>query len=75
VRVPPKNALVGKRIVAVDWGPFPDGKGGTAHRPVLTLDSGRVLRFVVEETTVGKYGVAISTREVKRSRSRGVRPS
>ena len=54
-----KKALVGRAIVDVDFQPFPDRKGGTAHRPRLTLDDGRVLYFVTEETEVGDYGTSI----------------
>lgn len=54
-----KNHLIGRTITAVDMRPFPDGRGGTAHDPVITLDNGRVLWFVVDETEVGEYGVCV----------------
>jgi hypothetical protein len=54
-----KKALIGRTIVQVDLRPFPDGRGGTAHDPVLTLDDGKQLRFWTEETDVGAYGTTI----------------
>jgi hypothetical protein len=66
-----KKHLVGRTIVDVDPGPFSNGKGGTAHDPTLTLDDGRKVFFVVEETEVGKYGISlcISTRPNRRRTS------
>jgi hypothetical protein len=55
-----KRHLVGRRIMAVDFRPFDDGRGGTAHNPVLTLDNGRRVTFTTEETEVGEYGTLIS---------------
>jgi hypothetical protein len=54
------NQLVGRTITQVVFYPFPDGRGGTAHQPVLTLDNGRRVCFHVEETDVGEYGVLIT---------------
>lgn len=52
--------LVGRRIVAVDFRPFPTGRGrGRATNPVITLDDGSVLTFEVEETEGLDYGVEI----------------
>ena len=52
--------LIGKKIVAVDMQPFDDGKGGTAHDPVITLDDGSRLCFITEEIDSGDcYGVDI----------------
>lgn len=51
--------LVGRTIVGFDPCPFDDGRGGIAHDPVILLDDGSRLRFVVEETDVGEYGVWI----------------
>jgi hypothetical protein len=53
--------LVGRTIVAVDFGRWYDGK---RHEwitdPVLTLDNGREMGFVVLETDCGEYGVSIA---------------
>lgn len=57
-----KSHLVGRTITAVEFRPFnatPDGKGGTAHNPRITLDNGRELFFLTEETEVGEYGTMI----------------
>jgi len=56
-----KRSLVGRKIVAVDWRKFGTGRPDlkTATDPVLYLDNGRAIRFVVIETEVGEYGVAI----------------
>lgn len=50
--------LEGRRIVGFEANRFPDGRGGTAHRPVIVLDNGARLTFVTEETEIGDYGVA-----------------
>lgn len=55
-----RKHLVGRTIVAVDFGPFDDGRGGTVHAPRITLDNGRVVYFTTEETEVGEYGTLIS---------------
>lgn len=54
-----KRALIGHTIVGVDFGPFPDGRGGTAQQPHLTLDNGRQVWFTTEETDTGEYGTRI----------------
>lgn len=54
-----KKHLIGRTIVDVDFRPFPDGQGRTAHNPILTLDNGRKVWFVTEETDVGEYGVTV----------------
>lgn len=59
MRQPDKRSLVGRTITAVDYRPFSDGKGGMAHNPVIKLDNGREIYFLVEETEVGEYGVSI----------------
>jgi hypothetical protein len=51
-----KRALVGRKIIAVDFRPFDDGKGGKAHDPVITLDNGRRVFFITEESESGDYG-------------------
>lgn len=59
-RMPYARELVGRRIVAFDPRPFPDGRGGTAHAPYITLDDGSQLRFLVEETDSALgYGIRI----------------
>lgn len=52
-----KKALVGRTIVDFDLGVFPDGRGGDAYCPRLTLDDGSVLTFTVRETESLEYGV------------------
>lgn len=52
--------LVGRRIVGFRHNPWSDGRGGTAHNPVIELDNGAVLTFTVEETDCGEYGVCCS---------------
>jgi hypothetical protein len=62
-----KRDLVGRKIVSIDFhgfAPRPDrDKRKTATDPRIVLDSGRVLWFVVDETEVGEYGVAICISE------------
>jgi hypothetical protein len=71
--------IEGKRIVRVDTNPFPDGRGGTAHEPRITLDDGSVLFFMVEETdTAEPYGVDIKRvlpTKTGKNRGRGKRKS
>jgi hypothetical protein len=54
-----KTDLIGRRIVAVDFRPFDNGRGETADDPILTLDDGSKLCFIVQETEVGEYGVRL----------------
>lgn len=48
----------GKTIARIELRPFADGRGGTAHDPVIVFTDGSALGFMVEETDVGAYGVA-----------------
>lgn len=57
--------VIGRTIVAVRMNPFDDGKGGTAHAPVLELDNGAQLHFVTEETEMGEYGTSIAYRKAR----------
>jgi hypothetical protein len=51
--------LIGRKIVAVDLDGYRD-PSGYHTRPVLTLDNGRRLSFVVSETFDGdEYGVSL----------------
>jgi hypothetical protein len=52
-----KRRVIGRRIVDVELRAFPNGKGGQTFNPQIILDNGRALRFIVEETEVGEYGV------------------
>ena len=56
--------LVGRKIVGVRWNKFrshPDtNPNATAGAPHIILDNGSVLRFVVQETEVGEYGVDLA---------------
>lgn len=47
----------GLRIVRVELNPFDDGRGGHAYNPVIVLADGSRLRFEVQETESGEYGV------------------
>jgi hypothetical protein len=58
--IPCARHLVGKKIVAFHANPWPDSRGGTAHNPVIVLNDGTELHFVVEETNTGEYGVLVS---------------
>lgn len=51
--------LVGRRIIAVEFRQFADGRGGRTSKPMLTLDNGRRVFFLTEETDVGEYGTRI----------------
>jgi hypothetical protein len=54
--------LIGRKIVAVDFGRDWDGQQWLT-RPVLTLDNGQRLSFVVQETHDGaEYGVSLCFR-------------
>jgi hypothetical protein len=56
-----KTDLIGRKIVAVDWGWFNTGQSQHPRttQPTLTLDNGRRLSFSVCETEAGEYGVEI----------------
>lgn len=50
--------LIGRTITAVDFRTFATGREREkTTNPVLTLDNGRKLWFVVAETETGDYGV------------------
>ena len=46
-----------------DYRPFDGGCGYTVTDPVITLDDGRRLYFLVEETETGQYGVKLCLTE------------
>lgn len=69
-----KRDLIGRRIVAVDFRRFHceaksctcasgPGRSSWHSDPVLTLDNGRRLFFVTDETEVGEYGTNICISE------------
>lgn len=60
--------LVGRRIVAFDARPFQDGRGGTAHWPIIWLDDGSFLSFEVEETDTGDYGIRVEKRWLRQEK-------
>ncbi len=62
-----KRDLIGRRIIGVEWRPFPDGKGRTATNPALILDNGRRVYFTTQETEIGEYGteIGITPKEAK----------
>lgn len=52
--------IIGRKIVEVDMHPFATGLHqpmGTTYAPVFTLDNGARIKFSVDETEVGEYGV------------------
>lgn len=58
-----ERRLLGRSVVAVTWNLF-DGEQDGSHaipsqQPTLTLDNGARLRFSVDETEIGEYGVAL----------------
>jgi len=57
-----KKLLTGRTIIEVDLQPFKDGRGGTVYNPVLTLDNGAEISFIVQPTDVGRYGIGIGYR-------------
>jgi hypothetical protein len=63
--------LIGRRIVGFEPNPTPDGpRRSVVHSPVIVLDDGSRLTFVVEETDEGgDYGVLIiKTRGTNRAK-------
>lgn len=64
------SELIGRKIVAVELNGFRDASGYHT-RPVLTLDNGRRVGFVVSETYSGdEYGVSICVSPPPKRRSR-----
>lgn len=51
------SKLTGRKIRSIKLRPFPDGNGGLAYNPVILLDNGTRLVFIVQETEAGEYGV------------------
>lgn len=51
--------LRGRRIVKVLQRPFDDDRGGKATDPMIVLDDGSHIAFVVQETDSSEYGVKI----------------
>ncbi len=52
-----KKLLIGRKIVGFSLGAFPNGRGGKAYNPIITLDNGARLMFDVTETEFSIYGV------------------
>lgn len=52
------NRIVGRTITRLQLEPFPDGRGGTAYTPSITLDDGSFLTFSVQETE-SMYGIGV----------------
>lgn len=66
--------LIGRKIVAIDFRPFPARPGNDrsmAHDPIITLDNGRKLFFMAEETEVGEYGTCLLVSDSDRGRLNG----
>jgi hypothetical protein len=53
--------LLGRRIEHVILNEFDSGRVDVpvAHDPTIILDNGASIRFVVQETEVGEYGIEI----------------
>ena len=58
MKAKPDN-LLGRTIVAVGMRWKPNGRGGKTCDPILTLDDGRRIWFVVEDAEFGDRGVRI----------------
>lgn len=55
-----KRQLIGRRIAAIDWNrTWDQQRGQFIARPLITLDNGRVLWFVTQESDNGDYGTTI----------------
>lgn len=56
-----KQDLIGRKIVDVDFRPFPhwDYPDKLCHNPVLILDNGRRVWFITQETGGSEYGTSI----------------
>jgi hypothetical protein len=55
-----KRDLVGRTITAVEWCEHWDSQRNKwIHKPILSLDDGRTVWFVVEESDTGTYGTEI----------------
>jgi hypothetical protein len=45
-----KDELTGQVVKSVYFRPFPDGRGGYAHNPIITFEDGTELTFFTQET-------------------------
>jgi hypothetical protein len=62
--------LIGRKIVAVDLGRQWDKERKVwFHQPRLTLDNGRRVWFMTEETETGDYGTKICISDAKARKS------
>lgn len=67
-----RRSLVGRKIVGVDFKrQYDSSRHVNFTQPVLTLDNGCELVFVVQETDIGEYGVTILEREARDSEGMG----
>jgi len=57
MKAPQTHLFKGKVVDRVDWRQFDDGRGGTAHDPLIVFTDGSALVFMTEETNTGDYGV------------------
>jgi hypothetical protein len=51
--------IIGRTITNVMMNPRPNGRGGTAYSPVITLDNNAKLYFQVDETEDLEYSTNI----------------
>jgi hypothetical protein len=54
-----RKHLIERKIIDILFRPFPNGRNGIAQNPIIILDNGQRLSFVVEETEVGEYGISL----------------
>lgn len=66
--------LAGKRIKRALLNPFPDGRGGKAYSPSLLMEDGTIVRFSVQETDVGEYGVDPTVTPPTSAEAKGISP-
>ena len=53
-----KRRVIGRKIVAVEMNPFPDGHGRTTYDPTFILDNGAKLYFITHELeNANGYGI------------------
>lgn len=60
-----KKFLKGRRIIEVRWNAFKTGRGrgrgqGWTSDPVFIMDNGSTVRFSVDETEIGRYGISVT---------------
>lgn len=49
--------LRGRKVKRALLNPHSDGRGGVAYDPAIVFEDGTLVRFVVQETDTGEYGI------------------